>query len=376
MITVKLPFRLKEPLLACGADLKGGFALAKEREAFLVDGFGDLADPDNAARYEKAVKKYIKELAIRPAVLACDLHPGYFSAGFAEAHGLKSVRRPPYKVQHHEAHIASAMVDNSIGTKVIGAAFDGTGYGSDGNIWGGEFFVGDAGSFRRVAHLKYAAMPGGELAIREPWRMALSYLYGAFGDRTRGLNMGPVKRLDGKNYNILKAMIDKGINAPLTSSVGRLFDGVACLVLSKDKASFEAELPIELEKQVSRSCDGAYDFESVPKNGVLIVDPSLPIKGVVEDIMDGADRATISAKFHNTVANIVLKTCSSLRKRFRIGQAVLSGGVFQNRYLTERSVGILKGDGFKVFTHRNVPTNDSGIAIGQIAAADARLRCA
>ena len=230
MKVIKLPFKVKKPILACGADLKGAFALARGDEAFLTDGFGDLGGLDNLTKYEKSVKESIKRLKIRPEVIACDLHPDYFSTRFAERYALSAPRSALVKVQHHEAHIASAIVDNAIKGDVIGVAFDGTGYGPDGNIWGGEFFTGGLKRFDRAARLGYIPMPGAETAIREPWRMAFGYLYSAFGDDLPPL----VKRWDKKRRAFLKAMIDKDINSPLTSSAGRLFDAVGSLVLGKD----------------------------------------------------------------------------------------------------------------------------------------------
>ena len=251
---ITLPFRAERAVLACGADLKGAFAFAKDEKAFLIYGFDDLSDPSNFARYEEAVKAYRKKLGIKPEIIVCDLHPNYFSTHFAEnLHSFTPSRSRAHlsvpchyqlcKVQHHEAHIASAIVDNDIKGTVIGIAFDGTGYGYDGNIWGGEFFTGDLKGFKRAAHLEYIPMPGGEKAIREPWRMAAGYLYRAFGkdflkSGSRAyLNM-PYRNMD--SLKVLVKMIDGRINSPLTSSAGRLFDAVWSLVLSKGRVSKEA----------------------------------------------------------------------------------------------------------------------------------------
>ena len=372
MRTIDLPFKLKKPVLACGADLKGAFAIAEGASVFLFEGFGDLAELNNLTRYEKAVKTGIKRLKISPEIVACDLHPGYFSTQFAETWTMDPGPLSLYKIQHHEAHIASAIIDNSIKGDVIGVAFDGTGYGFDGNIWGGEFFIGDLRGFKRVAHFEYMPMPGGDAAIKEPWRMAVSFLYRTFGRAFLDLGIDFVKKLDKRDCAILKTMIDKNLNSPLTSSAGRLFDAVASLVLSKNNAAFEAELPVELEKAALELCQDRYDFGINPKKGVLAIDYSKTFKEIVKDIKKKTDKSIISAKFHNTVAGAILQTTISLRKKFKANKVVLSGGVFQNKFLTARASALLKRSGFNVYTHSGVSTNDSGIPIGQVAIAGAR----
>ena len=356
MKTVILPFKLKVPMLACGADTKGAFALAKGNKAYLVDGFGDLSDPDNLEKYEKAVRAYSKKLNIRPRVIACDLHPDYLSSKFAEeianklvVSGPWSVDRGPLRVQHHEAHVASAIIDNSIRGDVIGVAFDGTGYGLDGNVWGGEFFTGSLEGFKRAGHLEYVAMPGGEAAVKEPWRMAVSFLH-------HGRANDLIRKLYGKKADPVKMLIDKGINSPITSSAGRLFDAAASIILGKKKAKFEAELPIELERIAEESCDDCYDAVETPDI----------IKCVARDALRCHDRHVVSAKFHNSVARLILKMAGKIRKNTNIKRVALTGGVFQNKFLTERAAGALENAGFKVFIHASIPTNDSGIPIGQI----------
>ncbi len=358
MNIIKLPFKIKRPVLACGADMKGAFALARGDEAYLFDGFGDLSDLDNFTGYEKAVKAVKKRLNIKPEIVVCDLHPGYFSTQFAESLQLKAYSLKLYKVQHHEAHIASAIVDNHIRGEVLGVAFDGTGYGTDGNIWGGEFFSGNIKRLKRVAHLDYIPMPGGEVSIREPWRMAASYLYSTFGPNFLKLDMDFVKSIDKKGWKILRQMIDKKINSPLTSSVGRLFDAAGSIILNKANAEFEAQLPIELERIAQKGINDSYNAENAAKI----------IKGMKKDIEERTERSIISAKFHNSIAELILRTA----KKIKIKKVVLSGGVFQNRYLSGRVAYLLGKNGFMVFTHSRVETNDSGIPIGQIAIANER----
>lgn len=369
---ITLPFNVKKPILACGADLKGAFALAEGKFAFLVDGFGDLGDLDNLTKYEKAVKRYQKKLHITPRVIACDLHPDYFSTRFAEKLQFKANNSKLCKIQHHEAHVASAIIDNNTRGTVIGVAFDGTGYGFDGNIWGGEFFVGSLKNFNRAAHLGYVRMPGADAAIKAPWRMAASYIYRAFGDKFPAL----AKRWNKKELAILRMMVDKNMNSPLTSSAGRLFDAVGSLVLAKDFISKEAELPIELEKIIFDNTCEKYKFDVQKIGESYIIDTADIIRGVAKDLAKAEDKPVISCKFHNTIIDVILKTSIILSKRFKTKQAVLSGGVFQNKYLTSNAVKMLSEAGFKVYIHSNVPTNDSGIPLGQIAIANMRTICA
>ena len=376
MKAITLPFIVKSAILACGADLKGAFALAKGDKAFLFDGFGDLAQLDNFERYEKAVKASIAKTGIRPKIVACDLHPGYFSTRFAENLQPSTSNLQHCKVQHHEAHIASAITEHSIKGDVIGVAFDGTGFGVDGNIWGGEFFVGNVRKLKRIAHLEYTPMPGGEAAIHEPWRMAASHLYRCLGTGFLRLKIDFVKGLDKKKWPVIRRMVDKGLNSPLTSSMGRLFDAAGSIVLSRQNADFEAELPIILERVASSHCDDAYPFDIRPDKGIYVIQASRVMKGIVKDLTGKADISVISAKFHNTVADMVLKVALTMKKKSGIGKVVLSGGVFQNSYLAGKTVIVLEERGFKVYTHEKIATNDAGIPVGQIAIANARALCA
>jgi hydrogenase maturation protein HypF len=350
MKMVILPFNVKVPVLACGADLKGAFALAKGNNAYLVDGFGDLSDPDNLEKYEKAVKLTCRKLKIIPKTIVCDMHPGYFSTRFAENWTLAPGPWTLSKVQHHHAHVAAAIIDNSIKGDVIGVAFDGTGYGLDGNIWGGEFFIGSLKGFKRAGHLEYVAMPGGEAAIREPWRMAASFLHSAGVDDI-------ARSLYGNKTKPIKLLIDKAFNSPLTSSAGRLFDAAASIILRKEKAIFEAELPIAIEKIAEESCGDHYKCATTPQL----------VRAVARDSLKGVERSIISAKFHNSVARLILNTARKIRRSTKIKKVILAGGVFQNRFLTERATGLLEKAGFEVFIHTDISTNDSGIPIGQIA---------
>lgn len=372
MKIIDLPFKVKRPILACGADIKGAFAIAEGDKAFLFEGFCDLGEVDNFERYEKAVKREIKKLKTGLGLVACDLHSGYFSTEFARNLQLATCNLRLCKVQHHEAHIASGIIDNGIKGNVIGVAFDGTGFGNDGNIWGGEFFTGNIKAFKRAAHLKYIPMPGGDLAVMEPWRMAVSYLYQAFGKKFLDMKVELFKKVRKNDIVLIRSMIDKKFNSPLTSSAGRLFDAVGSLVLGKENADFEAELPIELERLTLELCQDSYDFSIKTEKGLLIIDLSKTIRNIVKDLAKEVDRSTVSARFHNAIAGMISEVCIRLRKKSRINNVILSGGVFQNKFLVSRASALLKQKGFTVYTHDKIFTNDSGIPIGQIAIANFR----
>ncbi|MBN2453012.1 MAG: carbamoyltransferase HypF [Candidatus Omnitrophica bacterium] len=376
MKTIKLPFNVRKAVLACGADMKGAFALAKGRNAYLFEGFGDLGDPANMSKYERSVALYEKKLGIIPRIIACDHHPGYHSTRFAEMHGLRLLIPNLCDVQHHEAHIAAAIADNGIKGDVIGVAFDGTGLGWDGCIWGGEFFTGNIRRLKRAAHLEYIPMPGGEMAVKEPWRMALAYLYRAYGSSLFKLNIPMAKKLNKKHRLIMKKMLRGGINSPLTSSAGRLFDAASSIVLSREKTSFEAELPVIMEKIASGDRDEHYRFDICTERGMRIIEAAGIMRGMIRDIESGIDKGVISAKFHNTVAHIITAVALLIRQRYGVNRVVLSGGVFQNHYLTGRSVSLLRKSDFSVYTNSGINTNDYGIPIGQVAIANARGVCA
>lgn len=371
-ITIELPSSDRGSALACGADMKGAFAFAKGKRLVLVYGFGDLQELDNYSRYERTINERMRQLAPGPGTIACDLHPGYSSTRLAEE--LLSSRRRAriVRVQHHEAHIAGCMAEHRIRGEVIGVAFDGTGYGLDGKIWGGEFFAGSAEGFRRAAHFDYLPMPGADAAVREPWRMAASCLYRAYGDGFLRLKIGAVERMGAGAWRVLRRMIDRRINAPLSSSVGRLFDAAAALVLSKDTVTQEAEGPIALEKIADRSWRGSYECRLRRERGMYIIDPSPCIKALVADIRRKKSPEALSAQFHNTIAEVIVSVCMRVKRSCRTKRVVLSGGVFQNAFLRERATELLGRAGFEVYANLKVPINDHGIAAGQLAIARAR----
>ncbi len=365
MQKINLPNTIKKSILACGADTKGAFALAKDGCAYIYQGYSDLANVDNFRRYKKDIASAIKRLKIKPHIIACDLHPNYFSTNFAkEFSQLYTMHYTLYAIQHHKAHIASAIAENAIRGRVIGVAFDGTGYGEDGSIWGGEFFAGGLKNLNRVAHLDYVRMPGGESSIKNPWQMAVSYLYKAFGRNLNSLKLPFFKNIKKEDMNIIIKMIDKNFNCPQTSSMGRLFDAVSSLLGLVYKCGFEAEGPIKLQNLATEDTDDYYNFKVEKKNRHMINTDDI-IKGIVKDISSKKEDSYISTKFHNTVARIILKVCKLYSAKTKT--AVLSGGVFLNNVLVDKAGYLLKKHGFKVYTQSKDTTTDAGIPIGQIA---------
>lgn len=284
-----LPYRMKRAVLALGAQSKSAICFAKDNFAWVSDFGGDLSDLENFKRFEGGIKKLQKKLKIKPGIVACDLHPEYAATKYAD-NFAKSKGYIVKRIQHHEAHIASCAVDNNIKGRVIGVAFDGTGFGRDGNIWGGEFFVGSMKGFKRAAHLKYIPMPGGEACIKEPWRMAFSYLYGIYRGNMKLLRSLFQFRLEQSvsRSDMLSQMIDKKINAPLASSMGRLFDGVSALIGICGFARYEGEAAIRLEEIIQGVkhpiAEGKYNFKYKNENDVVLIDWEPVIGGIVKDL--------------------------------------------------------------------------------------------
>ncbi len=264
------------------------------------------------------------------------------------------------------------MIENGIDGDIIGVAFDGTGFGTDETIWGGEFLCVNLKEFRRIAHLKKMPMPGGQMAIKEPWRMALVYLYDAFGEDLLDLNIDLVKRIDHKKWEIIKRMIEKGINTPLTSSMGRLFDAVSSILSIRDNVNHEGQAAIELEMISDAKENETYPFVIMDGNP-MIIDLKETIISIVKDLTEGGLKSKISKRFHKTISKLIVETCKVIRSKEGLNRAALSGGVFQNMVLLESAVNDLKESGFEVFIHHSVPTNDGGISLGQVVIAHMRL---
>jgi len=367
---VRLNLELKE-ILACGAELKNTFCLTKGTYAFLSQHIGDMENYETFASYQASIEHFQRLFRVNPQAVAYDLHPDYLATRYAlELAEVQGLRRVP--VQHHHAHVASCMAENGVEGEVIGVALDGTGYGTDGHIWGGEFLLADYRRFRRLGHLKYVPLPGGEAAIKRPYRMAVSHLLSAFGEEALDLPLELWKQMEATELALVRRMMAAKVNCPLTSSCGRLFDAVSALLGVRGVVNYEGQAAIELEMLAAEGVDEAYDW-SQPSSYPIIIEPAPVLRGVVSDLRRGVDRAVISAKFHNTIADIIVGVSRAARERTGINRVALSGGVLQNIYLLDRTLDGLESQGFEALIHHQVPTNDGGIALGQAVIANARL---
>jgi len=368
-LAISLTDEAAEPILACGGELKNAFAIVRGREVFLSEHLGDLGDERAYRAWTGAIAHLEGLLELTPRVVAHDLHPDYRSTAYAAM--LDGVRRVP--VQHHHAHIASCLADNGVDDRVIGVAWDGTGYGTDGHVWGGEFLLADLEGFERVGSFQEVALPGGEAAVREPWRMAAVFLQAAYGEAMEELDLAFMARLDRSAWRLLSRATERGLNAPPTSSAGRLFDAVASLLGLRDRVDFEAQAAMELEALAEPEGDRVYAVNLEEMDGRTIVRTPDIIRGVVEDLLDGVAADRIGSRFHATLADVIVNTCERLRERSALDRVALSGGVFQNVRLSRLAVEGLGRAGFQVYTHHQVPPNDGGLALGQAAIA-ARVR--
>jgi hydrogenase maturation protein HypF len=369
---IKLSFPL-EMILACGGELKNTFCLTRGQYAFMSHHIGDLENLETLTSFEEGIEHFKRLFYIEPKAVAYDLHPDYLSTQYA----LSIPGIPRIGVQHHHAHIVSAMAENGMEGDVIGVALDGTGFGLDGTIWGGEFIRANLRDFDRLAHLKKVPMPGGSMAIKEPWRMAMVYLSEAFRDETAKLKINLMKRIDSQKWGVLKKAIEKKINTPSTSSMGRLFDAISSLLSIRDEVHYEGQAAIELEMIADHGAKEEYPFHIYKDGKPMVVDPAEMVRGIVHDLIDGAPTSEISGKFHQTISRIVVETCETIRSDEKLNRVVLSGGVFQNMFLLSLVAEGLKRSDFDVYTHHLVPTNDGGISLGQAVIAHMRLfQCA
>src|SRR5262245_34446294 len=364
---LRTSFSFAREILACGAELKNTFCLTRGDHAFISQHIGDLENLETFRSFEHGIEHFKRLFSLRPEVIAHDLHPEYISTKYALALSDEVIK---VGVQHHHAHLASCMADNGVEGEVIGVAMDGLGYGTDGRLWGGEFFVAGFAQAERVAHLEYLPMPGGVKAIREPWRMAAVYLQRALGDEVFDLNLDFVKRLDRRAFAALRQMAATGLNSPETSSMGRLFDAVASLIGLRDVARYEGQAAIELEALADESHEGRYEFSCSAET----IGPAPAIRDIVADLVRRVPAPVIAAKFHNAVAGLILEVARRIGDERELHRVALSGGVFQNRLLLNRTIRLLEAGGFEVFTHIRVPANDGGVALGQAVVADAMIK--
>jgi hydrogenase maturation protein HypF len=348
------------PILACGAELKNTICLTKGEKAFLSQHIGDLENLATLDFFKLTVDHLKRILEIEPELIACDMHPDYLSTRFAR----EQMQTPVIEVQHHHAHIVSCMAEHKLKGAVIGLAFDGTGYGPDGTIWGGEVLVAEAKQFERVAHLAEVPLPGSSAAIKAPWRMALSYLCATFGDNLQDLDLPLLKQIEAQKINIIVEMMEKGINCPQTSSLGRLFDAVAAIAGIRQRVNFEGQAAMELEMLADGYSDSIYEIQWTSQKPIKIL-PQTIIQGVVQDIQNGRSPAEISTKFHQTLIALFGEICAIIRRNHDLNRVVLSGGCFQNSLLLRGLIGQLGAHNFEVYAQQQVPANDGGIALGQ-----------
>ena len=372
------PVRLSFPLqriLACGAELKNTFCLTRDRYALVSQHIGDLENLETLEHFEAAVRLYEYLFRSSPAAIACDLHPDYLATRYGQKRA-QELGLPLYSIQHHHAHIASCLADNDwapAAGPVIGVAMDGTGLGSDGHIWGGEFLVAGYRSFERRGHLQYLPLPGGDAATRNPYRIALAYLYRCLGEIPALPFLAAVPP---EEIQVVRKMLDQGINTPLTSSCGRLFDAVSALLGVCLQASYEAQAAIELEMSVGdvlREGLQPYPFSIETDGGAHVVRLEPLMAALVRDLQSGVPVPAISAAFHRTVAEIIGQMCRLIRREQGLNTTALSGGCLQNRQLLRLTVEELRVRGFQILLHRQVPCNDGGLSLGQAVIAHFEL---
>lgn len=369
---VPLPLSLpvqSPPILSCGAELKNTFCLSKGNSAFLSQHIGDLKNLESYRFFCFTIDHLKKLLDVEPVLCTHDLHPDYLSTRYAlEQSGIETMG-----IQHHHAHIVSCLTENGIDGPTIGLAFDGTGYGVDGNIWGGEVLAVEDSRFTRLAHFAYVPMPGGDAVTKEPWRMALSYLFFTFGETLYDFTLPLFQKIEERKIKVILEMIQKGVNCQRTSSLGRLFDALAAILGVRLQVSYEGQAAVELEMILDENEEGLYPFEWEKGEECYVISPAPIISGVVGDLLEGKSPSRISYKFHQTLIQLFAELVNQLREETGLDRIALSGGVFQNATLLFGLEKTLQERGFSVFSHSKVPTNDGGISLGQAAIAAAAM---
>jgi hydrogenase maturation protein HypF len=360
---VPVPIFLRKSVpevLALGGELKGTICLTKENRAFVGQHIGDLENLETLEFLQQTVDHLQRILEVRPSLLVHDLHPDYLSTQVAEAQD----ELPTLAVQHHHAHVVSCMAEHGLQGKVLGLALDGTGYGEDGTVWGGEILLADEKLYERVAHFEYVPMPGGAKAIKEPWRMAVAYLWATFGQEIFQEELPLPRKWDRGQIEVLVHMMQRGLNSPLTSSCGRLFDGVAALAGLRDRIAYEGQAAIELEQWLEPTAERYhYEFREVGEK--LLLSPTAIFRQVYEDAVSGVEPSMISGKFHQTLVEMFAEVSVNLCKLHGLNRVVCSGGVFQNVFLLENLEERLAGSGLEVYTPELIPANDACISLGQ-----------
>jgi hydrogenase maturation protein HypF len=368
--SLDLPVQAPRPLLACGAELKSTFCVAKGRRAWVGHHIGDLRTWETLRSFREGVAHFERLFAVAPEVVVHDLHPDYLSTSYAlEREGVAHVG-----VQHHHAHLAACLAEHRIEGPVVGAIFDGTGYGTDGTVWGGELLVGDLRAFERVGHLWPARLPGGDQAVREPWRMACAWLVEAAGGAEPGVPPRLRGSVDRARWHAVAELARRGVAAPVTTSVGRLFDAVAALCGARASVTYEGQAAAELEGMLAATEYGAYPFDVLETGKPIVIDPREAIAAVARDAEAGAQAGVVAARFHNGLADVTARACAVAAGRHGLDTVVLSGGVFQNRALLSLTTAELEDAGLRVLVPERLPPNDGGVSYGQAAVAAARMR--
>jgi len=367
---VKLLDRSGKCIVALGGHVKGTFAISRGEDAFVSAHLGDLDDIRSQENFKRELESFTEILKVRPEVCVHDMHPDYFTTRFAREMNCKQV----LSVQHHHAHAVSVMVEHRLRSPVLAVSFDGTGFGNDGKLWGGEFLLCTLTGFERLAHLKYVPLPGGESAISEPWRMALVYMIDAYGESVVRGKPELYELFRGAPVDRLLGMIRVGINSPLTSSIGRLFDAVSFVLGFRRRISFEAEAAIALESlALMGEPQRSYEFRYIEGRASIEIDPAFVVRGIVEDYSSGVEPEVIACSFHSSVARMIVKTAEMLATGAGTKDIVLSGGVFQNRLLLQMTYRLAEKSDFNYYSHILVPPNDGGISLGQLEIASATI---
>ena len=364
------PFRIhmgieSGEILALGSEQKGAFSILKKGYGYLSRCFGDLGNMEAYEIYQQALDKFLQDIDSQAAIIAHDMHPSYAATQYASK--LKGMKVP---IQHHHAHMVSCMTEHDLHQKVIGIIYDGTGYGTDGAIWGGEFFIGDREDFQRVGHFKYVKLQGGDKSVREPWRIALSYLHALGYEENKYIHA-----LDREKSVVVEQALKTGYNCYPSSSMGRLFDCISSLLGICQIIAYDAQAAILLECVLNPREKVGYEYKIYKnKDGQFEIDYKEIIQGVLRDIDEGIPVQIISARFHNTICNITLDIAVKIREMFKINTVVLSGGCFENMHLLSGVLERLRREGFDAYYNQQIPINDNGISIGQLAIAGQRGR--
>jgi len=368
---IMVDWKFDRHILACGPEQKNTVALAKDNSVYLSHHIGDMENLEVLKSFEEGINHYRNIFDIQPEIVAYDLHPDYLSTKFAHDYAQENKLRK-IGIQHHHAHAVSCMLDNKISKPVLAIVLDGTGYGTDGTIWGGELLLAEYHQFERLGHFRSTRLPGGSAAIKNPWQMGISYLYDVFGKEL--VDIPFIQYLDKNKTTMIIKMLESGFNSPVTSSCGRLFDGVAAIAGLRDVVNYEGQAAVEFEQCIQNSVESAYEFRVINSQGELIFDWVPMIRQLVYDLKSNKSISRISQKFHNGLSLGLTLWVEIARKNTGLSNIVLSGGVFMNIYLLNKLKKSLEKNGFNVYTHSVVPCNDGGISLGQVVIADAQMK--